>query len=50
MTDYKTLYFALFAAAADAVEALEQDNAGLAKQILIAAQQKAEDDYICAEE
>ena len=46
MPDYKKLYFMLFAAMADAVENLEQENYGAAKQRLISAQQKAEESYI----
>lgn len=48
--DYKSLYFSLFGAAADAAEALERGNPELAKTILIEAQRKAEDNYISAEE
>ena len=43
MADYKTLYYPLFAAAADAVEALEQWNLDQARDILIQAQQRAEE-------
>lgn len=43
MTDYKTLYYLLFAAAADAVASLEQWNPGQARDILIRAQQRAEE-------
>ena len=50
MPDYETLYFKLFAAMADALEYMEQDNYGLARQALIAAQQAAEEQYISAEE
>ena len=46
MTDYRKLYFKLFAAMADAVEDLEQENYGRAKQRLIAAQQEAEEEYL----
>ena len=49
MPDYKKLYFKLFAAMADAVEDLEQENYGSAKQRLIAAQQEAEEDYLSDE-
>ena len=44
--DYKSLYFSLFAAVADATEALEQGNSELAKTILIEAQRMAEEGYI----
>ena len=46
MPDYKKLYFKLFAAMADAVEDLEQENYGSAKQRLITAQQEAEEEYL----
>lgn len=46
MTDYETLYFKLFAAMADALEYMEQENYGLARQRLICAQQEAEEQYI----
>ena len=49
MPDYKKLYFTLFAAMADAVEELEQENYGAAKQRLITAQQEAEEQYIAEE-
>ena len=39
---YKELYFKLFAAMADAVEALEHREPDAAKQLLISAQQEAE--------
>ena len=47
--EYKKLYFMLFAAMADAVEELEQENYGAAKQRLITAQQEAEEQYIAEE-
>ena len=46
MPDFKALYFSLFAAMIDAVEQIEVANYGAAKDILITAQQKAEDIYI----
>ena len=46
MPDYKMLYFMLFAAMADAVEDLQNENYGAAKQRLISAQQKAEEVYL----
>ena len=49
MPDYKKLYFKLFAAMADAVEDLEQENYGMAKRRLIAAQQEAEEEYLAEE-
>lgn len=50
MPDYERLYFRLFAAAADAVEALERQDFGTAKEILVRAQQEAEERYLAAEE
>lgn len=49
MPDYKKLYFQLFAALADATEALEDGDFRQAKDILIAAQQRAEEAYVDAE-
>lgn len=46
MPNYKELYFRLFSAAANAVEAIENLNYGQAKSILIAAQQSAEEECI----
>ena len=41
--EYKTLYHRLFAACADAVEQMEAQNYGRAHEILILAQQSAEE-------
>jgi hypothetical protein len=49
MPDYQQLYFQLFAAAADAVEAIEKANYGQAKEVLISAQQKAEEQCLDGE-
>lgn len=46
MPDYQALYFKLFGAVADALEYIEEDNYGLARQRLITAQQEAEEQYI----
>jgi len=46
MVDYQKLYTKLFNAATDALEALEQQNIGTAKEILRRAQQEAEDVYL----
>lgn len=46
MPDFERLYFKLFAALADAVEAIETDNPSAAREILIRAQQDAEEEYI----
>ena len=44
--DYKKLYFHLFNAATDAIEAIEKKNYGQASAILIAAQQETEEMYM----
>ena len=49
MTDYEKLYHLLFNAITDALEKMEGQNYGDAKTRLIAAQQKAEEIYISAE-
>ena len=49
MPDYKTMYFQLFSATAEAVVALEEKKPETAKAILIEAQRKAEEAYISAE-
>lgn len=46
MADFKTLYFRLFGVMADAVEELEKQNVGTAKELLVAAMQEAEERYI----
>ena len=47
---YKNLYFHLFNQITDALEALEKQNYGEARDILIRAQQEAEERYLNAEE
>lgn len=49
MPNYEQLYFQLFAAAANAVEAIEALNYGQAREILITAQQSAEEQCISTE-
>ena len=49
MVDYKELYFHLFGVMADAVEELEKQNLGTAKELLIAAMREAEETYIRGE-
>ena len=49
MTNYEKMYSSLFNAITDALEQIEQQNFGSAKDLLIAAQQKAEEIYISAE-
>jgi len=48
--DYKKLYFHLFNAVSDALQAIEQQNYGQASAILIAAQQETEEMYMDEEE
>ena len=50
MPDYRTLYFKLFAAIADAVEDLENGRQNIAKEKLINAQQEAEELYLDSDE
>ena len=49
MPNYQELYFKLFGAMADAVEQIEEQNYGLARQTLVTAQQQAEEEYILQE-
>ena len=44
--DYKKLYFHLFNAATDAIEAITNGDSFAARDILIRAQQEAEDMYL----
>lgn len=46
MTDYKAMYLLLFNAITDALEKMDEQNYGEACELLIDAQQKAEDIYI----
>jgi len=50
MTDYKKLYYKLFNAVTDALEALEQLNVGQAKELLLRAQQETEELYLSEED
>lgn len=45
-TMYEELYHALFNAVTDALRAMEQENFGQAKELLIRAQQLCEERYI----
>ena len=47
--NYEKLYHLLFNAITDALEQMEKQNFGTAKETLIAAQQKAEEIYITSE-
>ena len=49
MPDFEKLYFQLFAAMADAMEAIERMDFGTAREVLIRAQQKCEEAYIAEE-
>ena len=49
MPDFKKMYLHLFSHVSDALDALERQNFGQAKEILIAAQQQAEDEYVESE-
>ena len=49
MPDYEKMYHLLFNAITDALEQIEQQNFGSAKDLLIAAQQQAEEIYITVE-
>jgi hypothetical protein len=46
MSLYKTMYYKLFNAITDALKALEQDNTETVREVLITAQQTAEELYI----
>lgn len=48
--DYKQLYALLFNASTDALEQIDEQNYGKARDILIAAQQDVEEIYINAED
>lgn len=46
MEDYKKLYFTLFNRVSEAVEAIEEQNFGKAKELLEIGQLEAEEAYI----
>ena len=48
MTDYKELYVLMVDASEKAIEAIEKQNFGAAKEILISAEQECEERYISA--
>ena len=50
MEDYAKLYHLLFNAITDALEKMDKQNYGEACELLIAAQQKAEDIYIVSDD
>ena len=50
MENYKQIYYLLFNAITDAIGQMEQQNYGLAKDLLIRAQQRAEECYMAETE
>ena len=46
MANFMAIYFGLFNAITDTLATMEAQNYGAAREILIAAQQKAEDAYM----
>lgn len=50
MPDYQKLYYILFNAATDAEQSMDAQNYGQARDILTAAQQKAEELFLLAVE
>ena len=50
MENLPSYYSGLFNAVTDALKALDQQNYGLARELLIRAQQQAEEDYLSAGE
>ncbi len=49
MAAYKTMYYLLFNAAADAIQALQRDDAGAAQRILKDATRAAEEIFLQTE-
>lgn len=49
MENYKKMYFGLFNAVSDAIIAIEEQNYGTAKRILVQAQLAAEELYLSGE-
>ena len=47
---YRKMYYILFNAMTDALQAMKEQNYGMARKILEAAQQKAEDTFLDMEE
>ena len=50
MIDYKPLYHLMLNASEDAIKAIEEQNFGTAKEILIRAEQAAEEAYLQQED
>ena len=44
--NYQKMYTTLFNAITDALEAMEKQNVGIARELLIRAQQKTEEEYM----
>ena len=47
---YRKMYYTLFNAITDALEAMEQQNYGQARAVLMAAQQQSEEIYLDSED
>ena len=47
---YRKMYYTLFNAITDALEAMEQQNYGQARRLLIAAQQQSEEIFMDSDE
>ena len=47
---YRKMYYTLFNAVTDALEAMEQQNYGQARELLMAAQQQSEEIFMDSEE
>ena len=50
MEEYKESYLVLFRAVRDAVDAIEQQNYGMAKELLIQGEQKAEEIFLSSDD
>ena len=48
MVDYEKLYHLMVNASEDAIEEIEKQNYGSAKEVLVAAEQRCEDIYLDA--
>ena len=48
--DYQKLYIILFSAYENAINHIEAQNFGLAREVLIQAQQQAEEEYLAQED
>ncbi len=50
MKEYQKSYLVLWQSVSEAIEAIEQLNYGIAKELLLKGQRKAEEAFICWEE